>query len=35
MSKTAFKGTTVNLAGEFIKTGIFSQALTLVSAPLL
>lgn len=34
MSKTAFKGTTVNLAGEFIKTGITAPDFTMVKGDL-
>lgn len=34
MSKTAFKGTTVNLAGEFIKIGITAPDFTMVKGDL-
>ena len=34
MSKTAFQGSTVNLAGEFIKTGITAPDFTMVKGDL-
>lgn len=34
MSKTAFKGSTVNLAGEFIKTGVTAPEFTMVKGDL-
>ena len=34
MSKTAFKGSVVNLAGEFVKTGVTAPEFTMVKGDL-